>query len=68
MDRSSLLYDTNLTGLAAIGIAIVDIKCFLIDHVSSLPRVQRVAWINRLKFLIDVPHFVAIGLAVVVIQ
>ena len=68
MDRSSLLYDTNLTGLVAIGIAIVDIKCFLIDYVSSLPRVQRVAWINRLKFLIDVPHFVAIGLAVVVTQ
>ena len=68
MDRSSLLYDTNLTGLVAIGIAIVDIKCFLIDHVSSLPRVQRVAWLSRLKFLIDVPHFVAIGLAVVVLQ
>ena len=44
----------NHYGLVAIGIVIVEIKCF---KFITWPRVKRVLGLNGLKFLIVSPHF-----------
>ena len=55
MKRSSFLYVTTLSGLVAIDIVVINV--FNLSRDLMWPRVQRVAWLNGLNFLIVSQHF-----------
>ena len=56
MEGSSSWYVITLPGLVAIGILVVEIKCFWFITWPKWPRIQRVVWPNGLKFRIASHH------------